>query len=127
MIPRSQHFGDRAPFPVNWSGIVRIFEKPRLEAFLLSAGGRAHYPGEQANASVEDDHRPKLAAGEDIVSDGHLFDVTRLEDALVEPFEPAAQQDDALACGQLADAALRQWTPTRRQRQLRAAVGDAVE
>src|SRR5215218_862526 len=97
MIPRSQHFGDRAPFPVYWSGIMRIFEKPRLEAFLLSAGGRAHYPGEQANASVEDDHGAKLAAGQDIVADRHLFDAARLENPLVESLEAAAQQDHPLA------------------------------
>src|SRR5215212_8477326 len=108
MIPRSQHFGDRAPFPVNWSGIMRIFEKPRLEAFLLSAGGRAHYPGEQANASVEDDHRAQLAAGQDIVADRHLFDAPRFEDALVETLETAAEQDHPLARRQLADPGLRQ-------------------
>jgi hypothetical protein len=104
MIPRSQHFGDRASFPVNWSGIVRIFEKPRLEALLLTAGGRAHYPGEQSNASVEDRHRAKLAAREDIVADRDGFDVARLEDALVETLEAAAEQDNPLACRQIADA-----------------------
>src|SRR3712207_9106357 len=40
MIPRPQHLGDRAPFPCHWSGIVRIFEKPLVEALFLSAGGR---------------------------------------------------------------------------------------
>ena len=69
MIPRPQHFGDRAPFPFFRSGIVRIFEKPRLEALLLSAGGRAHYPGKQPHASIEDDHRAKLSARQDIVAD----------------------------------------------------------
>src|SRR4030095_5038873 len=104
MIPRSQHFGDRAPFPVNWSGIMRIFEKPRLEAFLLSAGGRAHCPGEEANASVEDHHRAKLAAGENIVADRDRFEVTRLEDPLVEALEAPAEQDHSFARRQLADA-----------------------
>ena len=36
---------------------MRIFEKPLLEALFLSAGGGAHYPGEQSNASIEQDHR----------------------------------------------------------------------
>src|SRR3982750_1251594 len=94
MVPRSQHFGDRASFPVNWSGIMRIFEKPRFEAFLLSAGGRAHYPGEQPNASVEDDHGAKLAAGQDIVAARPLLDAPAWEDSLVEPLEAAPQQDD---------------------------------
>ena len=72
MIPRPQHLGDRAPFPCDWSGIVRIFEKPVFEALFLSAGGRAHYPGEQANASIEQDHGAKLAAREDIVAETDL-------------------------------------------------------
>ena len=32
MIPRPQHFGDRAPFPVYRSGIVRIFEQPLVRS-----------------------------------------------------------------------------------------------
>src|SRR5690348_3718011 len=97
MIPRPQHFGDRASFPFDGSGIVRIFEKPRFEALLLSAGGRAHYPGKQPHASIEDRHRADLAAREDIIADGDGFERPRLEYPLVESLEPAAQQDHALA------------------------------
>ena len=60
MIPRSQHFRDRAPFPFDRSGIMRIFEKPAFEALFLSARGRAHYAGEQPNASVEQGQRGRL-------------------------------------------------------------------
>src|SRR5688572_20491775 len=100
MIPRSQHFGDRASFPVDGTGIMRIFEKPRFEALFLSAGGRAHYAGEQSNASVEQDHRAKLPARQDIVADRYGLDVARLEDPLVESFEAAAQQGCARTRGQ---------------------------
>ena len=72
---------------------MRIFEKPRLEALLLSAGGRAHYPGKQPYASIEDDHRAKLAAGEDIVADRDRFERPRFEDPLVESLEAAAEED----------------------------------
>src|SRR5205809_7306120 len=108
MIPRPQHFGDRAPFPCDWSGIVRIFEKPLIEALLLSAGGRAHYPGKQPHASIEDDHRTELTAGEDIVADGDGFERPRFEDPLVESLEAAAEENDALAGCTLADPRLRQ-------------------
>src|SRR5437868_3052160 len=127
MIPRPQHFGDRAPFPSHWSGIVRIFEKPRLEAFLLSAGGRAHYPGKQAHASVEDDHRAELSAGQHIVADGHGFEGASFENSLVKTLEAAAEQDYALAARKLAHSCLGQWPPARSQRQHRSAVGEAVE
>src|SRR5436190_24368684 len=99
MIPRPQHFGDRAPFPLNRPGIVRIFQETLLEALLLSAGGRAHYPGKQAHASVEDDHRAELSAGEDIVADRDGFERPRFEDPLVESLESAAEEDDPFARG----------------------------
>src|SRR5215212_144319 len=97
MIPRPQHFGDRAPFPCNRPGIVRIFEKPLLEALFLSAGGRAHYPGEQPYASIEDDHRANLSAGEHIIPDRHRFEGPRLEDSLVKSLEATAQKDDSFS------------------------------
>src|SRR5205823_9970414 len=98
MIPRPQHFGDRAPFPCYRPGIVRIFQETLLEALLLSAGGRAHYPGKQAHASIEDHHAAKLAAGEDIVADRDLFERPRVEDSLIETLETATEQDHAVAC-----------------------------
>src|SRR5205807_524180 len=104
MIPRPQHFGDRAPFPNDRPGIVRIFEKPLIEALLLSAGGRAHYPGKQPHASIEDDHRAELPAGEDIVADGDGFERPSLEDPFVESFEAAAEQNNAFARSEIAHA-----------------------
>jgi hypothetical protein len=85
---------------------VRIFEKPRLEAFLLSAGGRAHYPGKQPDASIEDRHCTKLAARENIVADGDWLDRSRLEDSLVEPLETTAQENHPLSRRELANALL---------------------
>src|SRR5256885_7099690 len=117
MIPRPQHFGDRAPFPCDWSGIMRIFEKPLIEALLLSAGGRAHYPGEQPDASIEDDHRAKLSAGQDVVADRDRLEGAIFEDSLVETFESAGEQDDSLARRDLAHPGLGQRHSTRRERQ----------
>src|SRR3954462_11487946 len=108
MIPRPQHFGDRAPFPFNRSGIVRIFEKPLLEALLLSAGGRAHYPGKQPHASIEDDHRAELPAGQYIVADRDRLERTRIEDSFIESLEPAGEQDHPLARRKLAHSTLRE-------------------
>src|SRR5947209_461642 len=126
MIPRPQHFGDRAPFPLYRSGIVRIFQETLLEALLLSAGGRAHYPGEEPYASIEHDHRAKFPAREDIVSDRDRFDGPRIEDSLVESFEAAAQQDDAIARRQFAHAGLGQGGTARGQRKHRPSISDTV-
>src|SRR3954449_6861342 len=102
MIPRPQHFGDRAPFPCYRPGIVRIFQETLLEALLLSAGGRAHYPGKQPHASIEDHHRPELSTREDVIADGDGFERPRVEDSLVESFEAAREEDHAFARRQLA-------------------------
>src|SRR4029079_17196120 len=61
MIPRSQHFGDPAPFPFDRPGIMRVFEKAAFKALLLTARRGAHYPGKQPNASVEQGQSGRLA------------------------------------------------------------------
>src|SRR3712207_1149460 len=97
MIPRSQHFGDRAPFPQLRSGIMRVFEETGFEAFLVTARSRAHYAGKQPNASIEEDERGRLAAREHIVADRDGDDRPGLEQALVDAFETAAEDRHALA------------------------------
>src|SRR3954465_15376851 len=126
MIPRPQHFGDRAPFPLYRSGIMRIFEKPLIEALLLSAGGRAHYPGEQPYASIEDHHRAKLSAREHIVADRDFLDWARFENPFIEPLEPAGQQDHPLSRRKPTHAGLGQRLAARGQRQHRSSIGYAV-
>src|SRR3569623_208783 len=106
MIPRSQHFGDRAPFPFDGPGIVRILEKALFEAFLGTAGRRAHYAGKQANASVENGQSGGLSAREHDVAERHFLDRPALENPLVEPLEPAAQDGNAGAGREVADAGL---------------------
>ena len=86
---------------------MRIFEKPLLEALFLTAGGRAHYPGEKPYASVEDDHRSELSAREHIVTDGDLFHRPSFEDSLVESFEPPTEQDDPPTRRELTHAPMR--------------------
>src|SRR5215212_7985086 len=99
MIPRSQHFRDRAPFPLLRSGIMRVFEEARFEALLLTARRRAHYAGEQPNASIEQGESGGLAPGKHIISDRYDTDRPGLEQSLVDSLEPAAQDRYARAGG----------------------------
>src|SRR3954469_20681776 len=117
MIPRSQHFRDPAPFPFTRSGIMRIFEKPALEALFLSAGGRAHYPGKQPNASIEEGQSGRLAARQHEVADRDWADGPSLEQPLVYPLEPAAQDGDSGPGGELADERLGERRSARRHGQ----------
>src|SRR4051812_12387041 len=103
MIPRSQHFGDPAPFPFNRPGIMRVFEKAALKAFLLTARRRAHYPGKQPDASVQQSERGRFAPGKNIVADRDRNQRPRLEQTLVHPLEAAAENGDAGAGAKLAN------------------------
>ena len=73
MIPRSQHFRDRAPFPLLGSGIVRIFKEAVLERLLCPARSRAHYAGKQPNASIEKHERGRLSARKHDIADGDFL------------------------------------------------------
>ena len=81
---------------------MRIFKKRFFEALLLSTGGRAHYAGEQANASVEQRDRGRLSARQDDVAEADLFDVgASLEQPFVEALKPPAKDGDAGSGGEL--------------------------
>jgi hypothetical protein len=90
MIPRSQHFGDRAPVPFLGPGIVGIFKETVLERLLCPARSRAHYAGKQANASIKQHQRGGLSAGQDDVADRDFLDLPSGENPLVKALEPAA-------------------------------------
>src|SRR4051812_24695076 len=119
MIPRSQHLRDRAPFPRRRSGEMRIFEQPRLEALVLTAFGRAHYAGEQPDASIEKRKSGDLAAGEDVIADRQRLDLARLEQPLVDPLEAAAEDDCAGSSRKGAYLGLVEWPAARGHRQHR--------
>src|SRR6185503_15346474 len=127
MIPRSQHFGDPAPFPFDRPGIMRVFEKAALEAFLLTARRGAHYPGKQPNASVQEGESGRLAARQHIIADRDRDYRARLIEALVDPLEAAAEDGDARAGGEIADQRLVERPAARAHHQLGRAIRDAVE
>ena len=75
---------------------MRVFDEAVFIALFDSAIGRAHYAGEQANASVEYGERGRFSAREDDIGQADLFDLREsFENPLVEAFEPAAQYSDA--------------------------------
>jgi hypothetical protein len=105
MIPRSQHFGDRAPFPfteVGYSADIR--EAPVRSSLPLRWKAAPITPGSRRTQASRITIAAELAAGQDIVADRDLLD-RGLEDPLVESLEAAAQEDDAWAEGELAHAA----------------------
>lgn len=103
MIPRSQHFGDRAPFPYDGPGIVGIFEKAAFEALLIPTGSGAHYPRKQADASIQQHQGTHFPAGKNDVAHADLFDRPRLENPLVKTLEPAAEDGRSGTGGEFAN------------------------
>jgi hypothetical protein len=96
MIPRSQHFGDRAPFPHLRSGIMRVFEEPAsklsssplVAAPITPGAAECKHRGGRSPPS----RRPKAHSLRWIRQDR-----PRLEQALVYAFEAAAEDRDARA------------------------------
>ena len=86
---------------------MRIFEETVLKRLLNSARRRAHYAGEQPNASVEGHERRGFSAGKDDVPDGYLFDLgIGIEQAFIEALKAPADEGDARALRESADAGL---------------------
>ena len=69
----------------------------RLSSKLSSRarGFLAHDAGKQPHAGIEQHHGGDLAAGQHVIADRDLFEAARLDDALVDALEAAADDDDA--------------------------------
>jgi len=96
---------DDTPFG-GGAGVVRVFEEGGGKAFLVGAGCGAHDAGEQADGGVQQGQSGDFAAGEDIVADADFLGVAGFDDALVDAFEAATEEDDAGAGGEFLHAFL---------------------
>ena len=85
---------------------MRVFEKTAFKAFLLTAQSGAHYPGKQPDASVEEGERRRFAPRQHIVADRDRNERPRLQQALVDPLEAAAEDGDAGTRTELPDESL---------------------
>ena len=109
MIPRSQHFRDRAPFPFDRSGIMRIFEEARSRSSPPHRSKAAPItPGSSRMQASRRTRAAGLAARKHIVADRDGHDRPRLEQPLVDSLETAAQDRHSGAGGELAHQALGQ-------------------
>ncbi len=71
----------------------------------------AQHARQEAHDRIDQHHRGQLAAAEHVIADADRFEAARLfadgvDDALVERFVVAGEQDEALALGELFDLAL---------------------
>ena len=101
MIAGGQHFGDGHSLKLGRPRVMGVLQKPGLEAFGIRAFHVAHDARDQPDDGVEHGDRTDLAAGEDVITDGDLFEVPRIDHPLVDAFKAAANDHGARAVRQL--------------------------
>ena len=87
-----QHIRHARPAPLGRAGIMRIFQQPGAEAFLLGARPGAHHARQQPHAGIEQHERRQLPAGEHVIADADLLDAADIEHPLVDALVPSADQ-----------------------------------
>src|SRR5271166_508773 len=122
VIAGQKHVGDRKPLPHLRLGVVRVFEEVLSEALLGSRHLLAHNAGNEAHAAVDQYHRGKLAARKYIIADRRLFQITPLDDALVDALKAPAHNDDARPGCELRRPRLGQRRPAGRHQKARTAI-----
>ena len=124
VVAGQQHVRYPAALPVGGAGVVGVFQQMRGEAFVGGAVGGAHDAGQQADDGVQHDQGGELAAGQHVVADGEFFHRVGVDDALVDAFVAAAEQDEAGGGGVALGVGLGEGAAARGEEHARAVVGD---
>jgi len=91
-----------------------VFGKPPFEALMQARLLVPHDARQHADNGIEQDHRRRLAAGEDIVADGDFLELARIDHPLVHAFETAADDHRAWAFGHAPGPGFPQGAPKAR-------------
>ncbi len=74
-----------------------VFEQALGKALLGSGGFVPHHARQQPDAGVDQCHRRDLAARQHVVADRNFLQAARIDDALVDALEPAADDQGSRA------------------------------
>jgi len=102
VMPRKQDLGHAAVFELLGAGVVGAVEESGVEGVVDGGVGVAEDAFDHARDGVDDNHGWEFAAGEDKVADGDFFVYASVDDALVDAFVVAADEDKAGERGELA-------------------------
>ena len=102
MVPREKNLGDGMPVPNGRLRILRVFQKALGKGLLLDGTMIPEYAGYKPDGRVDQGLCGDLSAGQDEIAQADLADVETGQHALIQPLEPAADQDRAGPCGQCA-------------------------
>jgi hypothetical protein len=67
-----------------------VFEEIPVKTFFRQRRRCSDYPWEQADASIDQGHGPKLTAGHDKIAQANLLEGSCLDNSLVHTLEPSA-------------------------------------
>ena len=82
--------------------VLRIFQQPVGERFLLRRFGRPQHPRNEPRHAVCQHHRRQFAAGEDVVADADFLVNAGVQRTLVNALVVAAEQHELLLLSQFA-------------------------
>src|SRR5579872_1536914 len=89
---RHAPFGSVGPGPGRGPGVVRVLQQSVLETLLFGRHGLAHHAGQQPHAAVQHRHGRDLATRKHEIPDRYLLERMRLNHALIDALEAAADQ-----------------------------------
>jgi hypothetical protein len=99
VVPGEEDFRDFHPAKRRRTSIVGIIEQPLPEGVLAGRGLIPQRTGKEARGRLDDDQGRQLSAGEDVIADGDLLVHRTKADPLVDPFIPAAEEDNPPSFG----------------------------
>ena len=102
MVAAEQHLGHGEALKYARTRILRIFQQPVRERFLLRRFGRPQHPRNEPRHAVCQHHRRQFAAGEDVVADADFLVNAGVQRTLVNALVVAAEQHEFLFLRQLA-------------------------
>ena len=113
MMAGLKHFRYLAALPDGRPSIVRKFQKPLREGFLLGGLVIPKHAGYKADRRINQGGCSDLATGQDEIAKADLLDPVMVENALVYALETTAKQGDAVSGGKAAGGGLIEGFSTR--------------
>jgi len=127
VVPAAENLGHRPTPKVRGPRELGFFEQPGLsEALGSRAVGVSHGPGNQPSDGFDHEARGHFASRQHDVSHADLAVHEMLDDPMIDPLVPSAQEAETLTARQLGGHRLIEATTTGRQQKQRAGCGGGL-
>src|SRR5690606_29049537 len=113
VVARQKHVRDLLSLKLGRLRVDRLFEEAVPEGLVCNRLRIADDPRQQAGHGFDHHESRRLSAGEHVVADRNLLVDVGVDDPLVDPFVPPADQREVLQCGEPVDDRLIERDPRR--------------